>query len=219
MGDIFFWTSVRWITLIMIRVENISYQNHAGPLVENVSFEVLKGDMLQIVGGNGAGKTTLIKLILGLLPPTSGEINRNHQRTDCDNCKVGRCNPLWVGHQSGMKMTLTAEENLKFYHPHTTQENRRSALGKIYLTGYEDIQLTCLSAGQQRRVALARLWLSDAILWILDEPFTALDSRGCTLIAQKMRDHTDRGGMLIFTSHQPIPILDSRVQILNLGVS
>ncbi|MFK3663259.1 cytochrome c biogenesis heme-transporting ATPase CcmA [Scandinavium sp. NPDC088450] len=202
----------------MIRVKNISYENNAGSLIENVSFEVFSGNMLQIVGRNGAGKTTLIKLILGLLPPTSGGIYRKYQCTDRDNCQPVGCNPLWVGHQSGMKMTLSAEENLKFYHPHTTQEIRRCALEKVYLAGYEDIQLASLSAGQQRRVALARLWLSDARLWILDEPFTALDSWGCTLIAQQMRDHIDRGGMVIFTSHQPIPILDSRVQIFNMDV-
>lgn len=198
----------------MLEIESIKYEKCEFKILDSISFKLDAGDMLQIAGDNGSGKSTLLKVIIGLLNATSGTIRWEGSQTNTNNIMLK--NVLWIGHQSGMKMTLTAEENLKFYHPSTTRAARWQALEKVALGGYEDVPVAALSAGQQRRVALARLWLSDARLCVLDEPFTALDSTGCTLLAQQMLIHADRGGIVIFTTHQPVQFPHNRVQLLNL---
>ncbi len=110
---------------------------------------------------------------------------------------------LWIGHQPGIKTRLTARENLHFFHPgdgaRLPERWRRP--------GWRDLR-TCRSpgsAGQQRRVALARLWLTRAALWVLDEPFTAIDVNGVARLTRRMAAHTAQGGMVILTTHQPLP--------------
>lgn len=111
---------------------------------------------------------------------------------------------LWIGHQPGIKTRLTARENLHFFHP-GDGARLPEALAQAGLAGFEDVPVAQLSAGQQRRVALARLWLTRAALWVLDEPFTAIDVNGVARLTRRMAAHTAQGGMVILTTHQPLP--------------
>lgn len=187
----------------MLEIKNIACHRDERTLFERLSFSVLPGNMVQIAGGNGAGKTSLLHLLTGLSAPNEGQI-----------CWQGKSLPriredwqrqlLWLGHQPGIKGALTADENLRFYHPQASLEARWQALEQVGLLGFEDLPTSQLSAGQQRRVALARLWLSEACYWILDEPFTSLDTDGISTLTLRMEQHVAKGGALILTTHQPL---------------
>ena len=129
---------------------------------------------------------------------------------------------LFIGHQTGVKKELTAFENLSFYQKMNgsqgvTQDDIWLALAKVGLAGKEDIPAGKLSAGQQRRVALARLWLSKHPLWILDEPLTAIDKQGIKVIEALFIEHTHRGGMVLFTTHQDMFTDVSVLKTIRLG--
>jgi len=126
---------------------------------------------------------------------------------------------LYVGHLAGVKATLTPEENLTWMmqlSPHLNKLTVYQALEKVGLYGFEDVPCHSLSAGQQRRVGLARLYLSSAPLWILDEPFTALDKKGVAEKETLIAKHLDRGGAVILTTHHLLKIPNKNVRALNL---
>ena len=116
----------------------------------------------------------------------------------------------------GIKTRLTALENLHFYHRDGDTAQCLEALAQAGLAGFEDIPVNQLSAGQQRRVALARLWLTRATLWILDEPFTAIDVNGVDRLTQRMAQHTEQGGIVILTTHQPLNVAESKIRRISL---
>lgn len=124
-------------------------------------------------------------------------------------------NLLWIGHQPGIKTRLTALENLHFYHRDGDTALMSGSPAQAGLAGFEDIPVNQLSAGQQRRVALARLWLTRATLWILDEPFTAIDVNGVDRLTQRMAQHTEQG-IVILTTHQPLNVAESKIRRISL---
>ncbi|EOX8516893.1 cytochrome c biogenesis heme-transporting ATPase CcmA, partial [Salmonella enterica subsp. indica] len=161
------------------------------------------GEWVQVTGGNGAGKTTLLRLLTGLARPDGGEVYWQGEPLRRVRDSFHR-RLLWLGHQPGIKTRLTARENLHFFHP-GDGARLPEALAQAGLAGFEDVPVAQLSAGQQRRVALARLWLTRAALWVLDEPFTAIDVNGVARLTRRMAEHTAQGGMVILTTHQPLP--------------
>ncbi|HBS6033998.1 TPA: cytochrome c biogenesis heme-transporting ATPase CcmA [Klebsiella aerogenes] len=187
----------------MLEIKNIACLRDERTLFTHLSFSVQPGEIIQISGPNGAGKTSLLHLLTGLSTPEEGEIfwqGKPLRRTrDSWHAQL-----LWLGHQVGVKGALTADENLRFYHPEATIEARWQALEQVELVGFEDVPVAQLSAGQQRRVALARLWLSRATFWILDEPFTALDAAGVQTLTTRLEQHVGHGGAVILTTHQPL---------------
>lgn len=174
-------------------------------LFRALSFTVSAGEMVQVTGQNGAGKTSLLRILAGLSQAEEGEV-----------CWQGKAivrqrdgyhqDLLWLGHQPGIKSALTAFENISFFHADCAEPQRLQALAQAGLLGFEDVPVHQLSAGQRRRVALARTWLSPARLWILDEPFTAIDAAGVEKLSQQMARHTGEGGMVILTTHQPLAL-------------
>lgn len=159
---------------------------------------------MQIEGANGAGKTSLLRILTGLSRADEGEVCWQQQSIYRQR-EAYHASLLYLGHQPGVKAILTPLENLSFYHGDCPQVLLWQALEQVDLIGYEDVPVAQLSAGQQRRVALARLWLTRAPLWILDEPLTAIDRAGVeTLMALFIR-HTAQGGVVILTTHQPLP--------------
>ena len=116
-----------------------------------------------------------------------------------------------------LNAALTADENLRFFFPGSRLQQRERALAAVGLAGYEDLPLSQLSAGQQRRVALTRLWLTDAPLWILDEPFTALDATAMETLTRRLEQHPRQGGSAILTTHQPLRPLGCPLRTLRLG--
>lgn len=135
---------------------------------------------MQIEGQNGAGKTSLLRILAGLAEADEGQVNWRDNNIRRDRAKYHQ-DLLFLGHQPGIKSVLTPFENLLFYQSVFQKVDSATiwqALAQVGLVGYEDLPVSQLSAGQQRRVALARLWLSQAPLWILDEPLTAIDKQG-----------------------------------------
>lgn len=175
-------------------------------LFEGVGFTLSPGEIMQVQGTNGSGKTSLLRILTGLSQPESGEIYWQDTNIE-DDPATYRENLVYIGHQNGLKAGLTALENLQLgrkYLRYTNDWTTEAALDAVGLCGYEHIMAHQLSAGQKRRVALARLFLTTASLWILDEPTTAIDIDGVHAFEQTVEAHALNGGMVILTAHQSL---------------
>jgi heme exporter protein A len=182
-------------------------------LFAGLDLAVDAGQWLHVRGENGAGKTSLLRLLAGLAHPVAGEIAW---------CGVPireageeyRRNLMFLGHHGALKEELTALENLKFAAALDgvvlPEAETLAALRRFGLTGREELPVRFLSAGQKRRVLLARLLTRKAKLWVLDEPFTALDVKAVDLLAALIGEHLVGGGMAVLTSHQAMPIPGGR---------
>lgn len=161
---------------------------------------------MQIAGPNGCGKTTLLRILCGLVLPTEGAvywcgepIDKTRQSLHASLC--------YLGYAGGVKLELTPRENLSFFlnlHSRRSEITTDDALERVGLYAFEDVPAYALSAGQRRRVSLARLLVTGAPLWILDEPLTALDVEGTALAEHLLQEHVSQGGLLVFTTHQPL---------------
>ncbi len=205
----------------ILQVKNLTCERDERLLFENLCFQIHAGEVLQIEGQNGSGKTTLLRILCGLLSNFSGEIfwqGNNISQVQAEYYQA----LLYVGHLTGVKATLTPLENLAWMQqlsPQLQQLDLETALAKVGLYGFETVPCYSLSAGQQRRVNLARLYLSNAPLWILDEPFTALDITGVTEKEQLIQQHVATGGCVILTTHQELKISQRRLNLDSLRVT
>jgi heme exporter protein A len=177
-------------------------------VLRGVCFEVSGGQCLQVTGANGAGKTTLLRALCALLPLESGRVLwRGHDvRTDPD---AFHAQLDYLGHDNALKADLSASENLRYAARLRRAVTSPEILTALNLAGVPDTgaaQLRHLSAGQRRRVALARLLLTGAALWILDEPGANLDVRGQELLAGLLSRHLSRGGAAVVATHQPLAL-------------
>jgi len=188
----------------LLSVKDLCFERDDTQIIDSVCLDLSGGEILQIEGPNGSGKTTLLRLLTSALTPTRGNIY--YRGKALSECRFEYLSDLlFLGHHSAVKVTLSAEENLSWMTGRSTVcEELLSALDSVQLTGYSDVPCYRLSAGQQRRVALARLLISDAKLWILDEPFAALDSQGVALVEDCMQKHLDGGGSVVLSTHQPV---------------
>jgi heme exporter protein A len=189
-------------------------------LFQDLSFTLGDGELLHLKGQNGSGKTTLLRALAGLLLPESGEIRwcgGNIRRLREEYTR----HLLYLGHLNGIKGDLTAAENLRIaatLDGFALSEDRAwELLAEIGLRGHEDLPSKHLSQGQKRRVALARLLANAARIWILDEPFTALDVAAVELLQDVIRRHVDGGGMAIITTHQEVAMLGAQTRTIELG--
>lgn len=203
----------------LFEIKNVSCERNERWLFQNLSFSVAAGQILQIIGPNGSGKTSLLKILTGLMPLNAGEILWQ-QRNIAEQRLAYFDQLLYIGHLSGITGALTATENLNFYKQalagQQTAIDTKTALQQIGLAAYIDAPAATLSAGQQRRISLARLLFSTARLWILDEPLTALDQQGVALIQTLLTRHLQQQGLVVLTSHQPLHLADINIEELYL---
>ncbi len=188
-------------------------------LFEHLDLRLAGGDMVQVSGPNGSGKTSLLRLLAGLMQPTAGVVRLNGKPLAEQRTELAR-SLVWIGHAAGIKDVLTAEENLSWLsalHHRASRDAIWQALAAVGLKGFEDVPCHTLSAGQQRRVALARLYLPGAPLWILDEPFTALDTHGVAQLEEHLARHCEQGGTVLLTTHHSLTRLPAGYRELDLG--
>lgn len=186
-------------------------------LFRDLSFRVDAGSILWVSGGNGCGKTSLLRLLCGLARPEAGKVCWNGQDIRAEREEYLR-DLVYLGHLNALKDDLSPEENLAFGLGYPVRDpTLRAALGVRGLCACLGLATRVLSQGQKRRVALARLALSSARkLWILDEPFAALDTAAVTELAGAIAAHARAGGMIVLTSHQDVPFADAPVSHLAL---
>ena len=193
----------------MFSVSNLSCSRGSKRLFSGVSFALQPGEWLHLEGDNGVGKTSLLRLACGLSAVEDGEIQWQGQPVS-NNIDEFRANLAYLGHQLALKEDLTPLENLHFDAAIAGQSlsmaDAKAALSKLGLKGREHLPVRVLSQGQKRRVALARLQLSKARLWVLDEPFVALDTLAVHALQQVLRLHLQQDGLLLFTSHQAVDL-------------
>jgi heme exporter protein A len=203
----------------MLAVKNLSCERDERVLFRQLSFAIAPSEVLQIEGKNGSGKTSLLRILCGLSSNFEGDIEWKNQPVD-DVREDFYGSMLYVGHLAGVKAALSPEENLHWMTrlaPHLNKMTIHEALEKVGLYGFEDVPCHTLSAGQQRRVGLARLYLSTATLWILDEPFTALDKKGVAEKEALIAQHVHTGGAVILTTHHDLHIPNKTVRKINLS--
>ncbi|GLR74964.1 cytochrome c biogenesis heme-transporting ATPase CcmA [Aliivibrio sifiae] len=203
----------------MLEIRNVTCIRDERILFEQLSFTISSGELIQIEGQNGAGKTTLLRIIAGLGYADEGDIYWNGELTK-QHREEFHSDLLFLGHHTGVKRELTAFENLAFYqsmHNNYDEPAIWDALARVGLAGREDVAAGQLSAGQQRRVALARLWLSNHKLWILDEPLTAIDKQGVKVLEQLFMDHAKQGGIVLLTTHQDLFTDSDELKKIRLG--
>ena len=176
-------------------------------LFKGLSFALNPGELLLLEGRNGSGKTSLMRAIAGLIELESGELRWDGEPVR-SNRQAFHGALVWMAHRVGFKADLTLVENLKFESHLRAQSGRDfdEVLKRLDIDRLKRLPLRSLSAGQQRRVALARMLLSGVPLWLMDEPFTNLDREGRTLVMQLTTEHLDRDGMCIMAAHQDIEI-------------
>jgi heme exporter protein A len=190
-------------------------------LFSGLALRVEPGTLLRVAGPNGTGKTSLLRMLCGLLQPTQGEIRWRGE--SIRSLREEYWSALaYVGHLNGVKDDLTAAENLRasagIAGLDADEGNVRGALDAVGLAGFEDSLARFLSQGQKRRIALARLYLSGSVpLWILDEPFTALDARGVADLSALVARHLAGGNIVVLTTHQEVPVEAARAAPVELG--
>ena len=194
----------------LIRTENLCFERDEIKVIDRVNLELNSGDLLQVEGCNGSGKTTLLRLLTTAVKPTSGQIF--YQGKKLSDCRYEYCsNIIFIGHQIALKERLTPVENLNWLSPiRLSQDSINRALDLVGLRDFETAPSWSLSAGQKRRVALARLIVSNAKIWFLDEPFTAIDTQGIGLMRQLIDDHVSKGGAVVFSTHQSVDMKNIR---------
>jgi heme exporter protein A len=172
-------------------------------LFRQVSFALNAGELLLVEGANGSGKTSLMRVLAGLMDADSGEV-RWHGTPTRRMRQEFRGQLLWYGHRSGCKQDLSPRENLRCETALRPGSGGgiAASLERLDILRLLDLPVRVLSAGQQRRVALARLLLSAAPLWLLDEPFTNLDAAGQDLVNTLVSEHLERGGLCVMASHR-----------------
>lgn len=188
-------------------------------LFESLHFDLHPGDIVQVVGPNGVGKTSLLRIIAGLSVANEGEITFAGKTIDHDPENY-HAELLYLGHQPGIKGDLSAEENLAFLMALNNQpvssEIVEATLAEVELAGFEEAHASQLSAGQHRRIALSRLWQAKQKIWILDEPFTAIDKSGVEKLEKRFLSHIKSGGAIILTTHQDFNLINEHIKVLTL---
>lgn len=204
---------------LRLHAHNLACERDDRWLFRGLDLDIRAGEIVRVEGPNGSGKTTLLKILSGQLADYEGELYWD-DRPMRETREAFLSSLLYLGHAPGVKAALTPLENLAWYQALAGQGGdesaRLEALATVGLAGFEDVPAGQLSAGQQRRVALARLRLTPRPLWVLDEPFTAIDRHGVSALEQQLVDHARRGGCVLVTTHHELTPCDA-LRRISLG--
>lgn len=195
-------------------VKNLSCERGYNLLFDNLSLVVNSGDILHITGTNGSGKTSLLKILAGINTPEQGSVYLDENPVKSERYQQ---DTIYLGHLNALVSELSCLENLKYLitlSQSVDEPTLINALGHLGLQGYESEYCAKLSAGQKRRVILAGLFVSSAKVWLLDEPFTALDPQGVEIVEQCIEKHCQQGGICLFTTHQDSALKNQKVLAL-----
>jgi len=204
------------LTPALLAVRGLAFSRNDAPVFGPLDFHVNRGEALLVQGGNGAGKTTLLRVLAGLLRADAGRVLLEGEAAD----SLRRAHTIaYLGHLPAFKADLSAAQNLRFL---SDLHGARAvplaeAMALVGLAGYEDTPARQLSAGQKKRLSLARIWLSPATLWLLDEPYANLDLDGIELVNRMVRAHLDAGGAALVTTHGAYAAPPVRTRVLMLG--
>ena len=185
----------------LIVAQNIGYKINENKLFHNISFDIKHGEALHIKGRNGSGKSTLIRIILGITEPIKGTIENKSTKEIC-----------YLGHKNALKTYLTLDDNINLMQL-TNCDMLKSYLDKLELNKYRDVTVSNLSFGQQKKLALLRVFLNNSDLIILDEPFVGLDDGAHTVLTSFLNNELDKNKSLVFTSHIPCNINSKILEI------
>ena len=185
----------------LIVAENIGYKINENKLFHNISFDIKQGEALHIKGRNGSGKSSLIRIILGITEPVKGTLENKSTKEIC-----------YLGHKNALKTYLTLDDNINLMQL-TNCDMLKSYLDKLELNKYRDVTVSNLSFGQQKKLALLRVFLNNSDLIILDEPFVGLDDGAHTILTSFLNDELNNNKSLIFTSHIPCNINSKILEI------
>ena len=185
----------------LIVAQNIGYKINENKLFHNISFDINHGEALHIKGRNGSGKSTLIRIILGITEPVKGTIENKSTKEIC-----------YLGHKNALKTYLTLDDNINLMQL-TNCDMLKSYLDKLELNKYRDVTVSNLSFGQQKKLALLRVFLNNSDLIILDEPFVGLDDAAHTSLTSFLNNELDKNKSLVFTSHIPCNINSKILEI------
>jgi heme exporter protein A len=204
---------------VQLIAENLTLERGGRAVVEGLSFRLLSGEALLLTGPNGSGKTTLLRALAGFLAPASGKILLDEAPPERERAEL--CH--FVGHLDGLKNHLTVAENLSFWADYLDEgradarHSLEAALDRFDLAPLADIPAGYLSAGQRRRLALARLGVAERPIWLLDEPTVSLDAASVGLLLKAIADHVATGGLAAIATHVPMAI--ERAREVRLGAS
>ena len=187
-----------------LTAENLACARGDRVLFDSLNFRVTAGQALAVEGANGAGKTSLLRMIAGFLAPAVGRILVKAAAGESDDAEERGKAIGWLGHQDGLKPQLSVREQLNFFSSLYGTKADAAVLEQVGLARQADLPCRYLSAGQRRRLGLARLLASKRPLWLLDEPFAALDASGQQLVGQLMARHCGEGGLIIAATHEPL---------------
>ena len=188
-------------TSALLSVRGLAFARNERPVFGPLAFDVEPGEALLVQGDNGAGKTTLLRVLAGLLLADAGRVDIAGHEAD-HRARSGHV--AYLGHLPALKADLSTQQNLQFLCGlHGTRDGRGidTALTRVGLAGHDDALVRQLSAGQKKRLSLARLWLSPAPLWLLDEPYANLDLDGIGLVNALVVEHLGDGGAALVTTH------------------
>jgi len=193
-----------------LTIDNLAFERNNQFLFREINFALQAGDLLQVRGANGSGKSTLLRMLAGFIEPQGGTILWQ-DKSICQHRDAYQQQLHYLGHHNGIKHSLTVYENLQLHAALMTNKpepnHLKTAIKQVDLTHVSHTQAIHLSAGQLRRLGLARLLLHPIPLWILDEPTTALDADGQALLGHLLKQHLTNGGMAIIATHQTLAIL------------
>lgn len=204
----------------MLEAYDLACRRGDRDLFAGINFRLNEGELLHLQGQNGSGKTSLLRILIGLLPPTAGNVHwcGRPVRAHIEEYRAQLC---YLGHLNAIKEELTPLENLltstRLTASELSCEEAMDALSQLGLAGREDLPCKYLSQGQKRRVALARLVQNKSLLWILDEPFVTLDRGATDELSDLISAHLQRGGLAVMTTHQAVSINAGQTRELRLS--